>query len=709
MNKCRCIQTAFNNNLKKIGQLFGNARTWISKKDVSGNYRLFDSWAVLAVWSLILVLIIESLSRHSLIEALLFLVKAPYAFVFSALMIFFTLSIALFTPVKAFLESLISILWLAMGVANCILLMKRVTPFTVNDLELITSVFRIFSVYLSTIEIVLIVIAVVAALAGLVFLAIKAPRSKIKWKSAIASFLASCILLPSGLGLGLYTGVLSDQFPNLSDAYDRYGLAYCFTLGVFDRGIRQPKDYSEEQIDRIIGQLGKDQTEAKDAPNVIYLQLESFFDVNYLTNVEFSENPIPYFTQLKSEAISGFLTVPSIGAGTVNTEFEILTGMSLAYFGAGEYPYKTVLMSGTCESAAYNLKELGYTAHAIHNYEGTFYDRNKVYRNLGFDTFTSLEYMENVEYNASGSWPKDEMLIEQIMTALSSTQTRDFVMAVSVQGHGKYPPMTLPEGYEDPIQASFIDGRLEGGISDIAALSYYVSQLNEMDNFIRLLVDAINQYQEDVILVMYGDHLPSLSISSQDLTNENVFQTEYVIVTNYGAEQDYEAPGDLYSYQLGAVALDVAGIHRGVLTRYHQTMRSTKTYLEDLRTLEYDMLYGDRYVYKGNKNRYESVDTVMGILPIEISSVSWNESAGILTVKGSHFTQWSMIEIDGSVYTDTEFCEDGSLKLTVKNLTAEQIRVVQYSPDGVVLSGTEPYVYSAQAREIDLADVTTQE
>lgn len=704
------MKTIIGKMVGKCGALFRNGWTCCTKRDEQGNYLLFDSPSVLAVWSLILVLIIESLSRHSVIEALLFLVKSPYAFLFSALLIFFTFSFALWTPIKAFLESLISILWLAMGVANCILLLKRVTPFTVNDLELITSVFRIFSVYLSVIEIILIVVAVILAVVGLVFLAIKAPRNKIKWKSALASLLIAAILIPCGLTLGLYTGVLSNQFPNLSDAYDQYGLVYCFTLGAFDRGIRQPKDYSEERIQTILGQLGSEQSTAENSPNVIYLQLESFFDVNYLTNVQFSENPIPYFTQLKSEAISGFLTVPSVGAGTVNTEFEILTGMSLAFFGAGEYPYKTVLMSDTCETAAYNLKELGYSAHAIHNYEGTFYDRNQVYRNLGFDTFTSLEYMENVVYNDSGSWPKDEMLIDYILKALDSTQTSDFVMAVSVQGHGKYPPMSLPEGYEYPIEASFIDGRLEGGLSDIAALSYYVSQLNEMDNFIRLLVDAINQHPEDIMLVMYGDHLPSLSISSTDLLNESVFQTEYVIVTNYGAEHDYEEPGDLYAYQLGAVAMDVAGLHKGVLTRFHQKLRDSKNYLEDLKKLEYDMLYGDRYVYQGNKQRYESVDTVMGVVPIEIKSVDWNENTSTLIVSGSHFTQWSKIEIDGNLYSDTIYCEDGTLKLTLKSFNPEELRVVQYSPDGVILSGTEPYVFvipaqvteEIDAREVDL-------
>ena len=73
-------------------------------------------------------------------------------------------------------------------------------------------------------------------------------------------------------------------------------------------------------------------------PNVIFVQLESFFDVNYLNGVSFSEEPVPVFSALKEECIHGYLTVPALGAGTANSEFEFITGMNLDYFGTGEYP-----------------------------------------------------------------------------------------------------------------------------------------------------------------------------------------------------------------------------------------------------------------------------------------------------------------------------------------------------------------------------------
>lgn len=680
---------------RKMAELFGNLKKRLTARDAAGNLTIFDSPTVLIVLSLLLEFVIEILSRHSLIDAIVFIIQAPYAFLFSALLIFATLAISLITPCKIFLQALFTIIWLGLGVTNCILLAKRVTPFSVNDLTLISSVFRIFRVYLSVFEIILIVIGVAAVLAGLVWLAIKAPRSKIYWKKGVSSFVAAVILLFAGFQVGQATGVLALTFPNLANAYLDYGFPYCYIVGIFDRGIEEPDDYSQERIQTMLDQINADEeNDPARQPNVIYLQLESFFDVNNLTNIEFSENPIPYFTQLKNDAISGFLTVPSVGAGTVNTEFEVLTGMSLAYFGAGEYPYKTVLRDYTCESAAYNLKEMGYATHAIHNYEGTFYNRYLVYQNLGFDSFTSLEYMEDVEYNISGVWPKDEVLVDEIVTALESTQEKDFVMAVSVQGHGKYPPGTLPEEYENKITADFIDGTIEGGLSDIAALTYYVNQLNEMDEFIRQLVDTVRNYPEDTVLVMYGDHLPSLSIANQDLLNENIFQTEYVIVSNMGIEDEFESPGDLYAYQLGAVALDMAGIHRGILTKYHQQMMDKAEYQSGLQEFEYDMLYGKRYVYGENEAYYPSrPDMTMGIIPITVSGTSFDD--GYLYVDGAHFTLWSQIEINGELSVDkTEYLDSTRLRIRVDDLPVESIRVLQYAGNGITLSATEPFVVS---------------
>ena len=121
--------------------------------------------------------------------------------------------------------------------------------------------------------------------------------------------------------------------------------------------------------------------------------------------LEMSEDPIPNFRALMQKYSSGYYKVPSVGAGTANTEFETITGMNLRDFGPGEYPYKTILQKTTCESMAYVLKELGYGTHAIHNNTASFYDRRAVFSKPGFDTFPSREMMDIKEMTPNG-WPK---------------------------------------------------------------------------------------------------------------------------------------------------------------------------------------------------------------------------------------------------------------------------------------------------------------
>ena len=146
-----------------------------------------------------------------------------------------------------------------------------------------------------------------------------------------------------------------------------------------------PRDYSENEIQKDRKVRGEPSGNKEDGshPNILFLQLESFFDPTLVNYLDISEDPIPNFRKLMEEYSSGYYKVPSVGAGTANTEFESITGMSLHYFGPGEYPYKSILKETTCESAPYVLKNLGYTTHAVHNNEANFYGRRSYFPESG--------------------------------------------------------------------------------------------------------------------------------------------------------------------------------------------------------------------------------------------------------------------------------------------------------------------------------------
>ncbi len=424
----------------------------------------------------------------------------------------------------------------------------------------------------------------------------------------------------------------------------------------------------------------------EETPNVIMLQMESFFDVKHLKNVTFSEDPVPVFTSLKENYTSGWLTTPSFGAGTANTEFEVLSGMSIEYFGPGEYPFTTIMRETTSESVAYDLKDYGYSTHAIHDHTGKFYGRYLVYPNLGFDSFTSVEYMSNVERNPL-NWADDSCLTGEITKAMDSTEQQDFVFAVSVQGHGKYPTEVI-----DPEQTITVEGFNE---EETTGFEYYVNQIHDMDAFLGELVTTLEASDEPTVLVIYGDHLPKFSIDADDLENGNIYQTEYVMWDNFGLEKKDK---DLKTYQLYSYVMDCLGMDNGVITKLHQNKSESDDYYSSLYRLQYDILYGKCYAYGGSKP-FETVDMQMGIDPISVTGIT--SVGNKLYVKGENFTTASKIFINGS-QVKTSFLNSGRIEADYgrKIDDGDEITVVQMSSQKTHLSNTDTWIWHPDGAQV---------
>ena len=639
----------------------------------------------------------EMLSRRSVWEGVQFLALHPVHFLCNILVVLLTLLLALLVKRRVFMLSLVSTIWLGLAIANVILLGYRTTPLAAIDFYILKPVFSILKIYLTPVQMILIVLAFAAVITGIVFIFIKAPKHQALYRGALVSIAMTSLATFGLIHFSIQANATSTSFANLANAYRNYGFAYCFATSLLDTGISKPEDYSAEAMVSLAEDIEReseeevsssdqqgspaDPAQSQQAPNVIMVQLESFIDPNRLEGFTYSENPVPVFTELKENYTSGYLSVPAIGAGTANTEFEVLTGMSLDYFGPGEYPYKTILQQSTCESIAYNLKELGFGTHVIHNNTGTFYDRHLVFPNLGFDTFTSLEYMNHVEKNPLG-WAKDTVLTTEILTALFSTEQRDFIYAISVQPHGKYP--SVPLGDEQPITVS----STVLSEDELIPFSYYVNQVYEEDAFLRSLVQTLETCGEPTILVLYGDHLPSISAAEDYMAKGDLLQTEYVIWDNIGLE---EQDLDLEAYQLSASILKKLGIQSGFLNSFHQSFAETPRYQEYLELLEYDMLYGEKAVY-GGSDGYRPTDMQMGIKPIALEQ--YRMLGSTLYVFGSEFTPYSRICINGDP-ADTVFISSGAIKADDLSLEEEdQITVAQVGEDGIFLSETDSLSFS---------------
>ena len=594
--------------------------------------RNFLLLAHLALAALVFSAVIEIFARRSLDDTLRFVFTRPLAFLYGALILYFFLSFSLLTRKRVFWFSLIATVCIGISVADFILLTYRSMPLTASDILLMGSVRDIFEKYLSHFWLAVMMLAISAVLGAIIYLWMRTGKSESMWSLAAAN------LAVAGLALFLVGSALlnggylrrSEEYGNLPEAYGDSGFIYSFAASSVTRGVDEPEDYTPDEVDEIVQVRRELPPTAQETPNIIFVQLESFFDANYMKALQYEENPVPNFTALKRSCSTGLLSVPAIGAGTANTEFEVLTGMNLNHFGVGEYPYMTTVSSDAAQSMASALSGIGYSTHAIHDNNATFYDRHLVYANLGFDSFTSLEYMQDVEYNPLG-WADDSALVPAVLDALESSRGRDLVFAVSVQPHGRYPttpiegaPTMAVSGMEDEERA--------------CGFSYYLEQLRQCDEFIGELTAALKDWPEPVAVVFYGDHLPSFNITNAELSRGNMQTTEYVIWSNYSMKK---VDRDLQTYQLAAYVMERCRIHEGAIFCLHQSCSyaadDEASYQNDLKLLEYDLLDGEGYAAPV-KNHHTMR---FGVLDVTIvSAVAEN---GMLTLTGENFTPFSVV------------------------------------------------------------------
>lgn len=648
----------------------------------------------LLVAALLVTAIIELFNRRDLGKFFIFIYEYPLMFLLDYLIVLNTLMVAQLFRRRMAVMSLVALLWITMSVVNYVVICFRTQPFTLADVLLVDDMFSLITVYFNWFQITLMGAAIAALMAMLVVLFLKAPRRERVPYAPTALALAVITAMSYGcVTIGMNSGFITERFTSIKDAYQKYGFAYTFIDTFADIGISRPTDYNSDTVKDITRKTAPNITSTPDVeefdarPNIVFVQLESFFDVDTLADdIIVSENATPIFHRMLENWPSGTLYVPVVGGGTANTEFEILTGMNIDSFGAGEYPYYTVLRDTTCESLCYVLEREGYTSTAVHNYMATFYGRNEVYANLGFDVFESMEYMDDLEYGEVG-WATDYSVTDSIIDALESTEGRDFVFAVTVSTHGKYPTDTLLECASQDDSVRVI---APGLYFNQNQLQNYLNIARYMDDYIAELLKTLATYDEPIVCVLYGDHLPALDWDESCLDSGDLFATQYFIWNNYG--EKFDAP-DIQAYRLSANILLQLGIEDGVLFKYHQSSDIDDEgvgYLAELEILEYDLLYGAQDVYDG-EDPYEATELRMGVHEIVINNANYRY--GRLMVKGDGFNEFSKLMIDGEVQP-TVYVDTHTLAMVMEEFPedAESLAVAQISNENIELSRTEEYL-----------------
>ena len=273
-------------------------------------------------------------------------------------------------------------------------------------------------------------------------------------------------------------------------------------------------------------------------PTVIAIMNETFADLSVFNGLNAGYTGPTFYNNLAGTLQRGSLAVSVLGGGTCNTEFEFLTGNSLGFIGGNKYPYTLYDFTGVA-SLPQQFKEMGYTTTAMHPQNPENWNRSTVYQEMGFDEFLSDADFSSQE----GAWGlhaglSDASTYDRIIQLLNENAAPQFIFDVTIQNHGGYNAIDIPEGYLVPgaTDALAEDAALQTQTSE------YLGLINASDQALQSFLTQLTQLDRKVAVVFFGDHQPGFTGAINDMIfpgedelthNTRLYKTTYFMWTNY--------------------------------------------------------------------------------------------------------------------------------------------------------------------------------
>lgn len=304
--------------------------------------------------------------------------------------------------------------------------------------------------------------------------------------------------------------------------------------------IEKPEGYSPDAAQEIAAEVtaeGEVTGNVDVTPtNIIVIMDESLSDLSVDGDLPLSGEQMPFISSLTENTIKGHAWSSVFGGTTANSEYEFLTGNSMAFLPAGSVPYQLFVQPEE-NSLVGQLSALGYSTTAMHPYKKSGWNRTLVYPRLGFDNILFQDDLDDVEYVRD--YISDQSDFEQIIKLYEEKEegSKFFLFNVTMQNHSAYNLEWT--NLEETVTLS---GRLTG-VSSWA--NQYLSLVHATDEAFEYLINYFSQVEEPTIILLFGDHQPQLSTSFyetlmgsslSDLTDEEAevrYETVFVLWANY--------------------------------------------------------------------------------------------------------------------------------------------------------------------------------
>ncbi len=373
---------------------------------------------------------------------------------------------------------------------------------------------------------------------------------------------------------------LKINYWNTVESYKKQGFLPSFLTAAEDLPIEVPIGYTDEKAQKITKSYAAkadampERSARRSAstaqfkqikPSVIVVMNETFADLSRLDNLHGDYQGPTFFREgLSDTLMRGQLGVSTFGGGTCNTEFECLTGNSIAFIGYGKYPYQMFSFVGV-PNLARQFADMGYTPTAIHPNGQDNWNRRATYRDMGFDEFYNIDNSFE-EAPALHSGITDRATYEKCLEVLKSSDKPQFIFDVTMQNHGGYEQGNIPPERLTTYEFEGLNER------DTSQFNEYLSCIQASDEDLEWFVNELRNVDRPVVLAFFGDHHPAISSIANDVFfadedpetighQSRIYQTEYAIWANYnvaGTGQVNQVD-DFGADLLGARILDLMG------------------------------------------------------------------------------------------------------------------------------------------------------
>ena len=299
-----------------------------------------------------------------------------------------------------------------------------------------------------------------------------------------------------------YNGISINQWDQ-AKGYSRGGLIPSFIMNFKYIKVQKPDEYSEKKVLEIADSVEKSDTATETKPNVIVIMSEAFTDLTRASKLTFNEPLMPTIDYLRENYISGYVLAAQYGGGTANSEFEVLTGYSMANLPTGCTPYQQFILKNTNAIPSFMTSQ-GYNTVAIHTFGRRFWNRNSVYKKFGFDYFVASDNF--VLPDRERGFISDHELTNKIITEYENNLSSGkpfFNFSVSVQNHTSY----RANEYALDEQLSITDASGTVDPELLAKVTTLATGEHSSDAALGELINYFSNVKTPTVIVFYGDHL----------------------------------------------------------------------------------------------------------------------------------------------------------------------------------------------------------